>query len=155
MRRNSMAVNMSNTSQVIADDLNVRLDYFENRVAFARLLFPAEAKLAMEMADHPTSDSSGNLREVDLNETPSVRSERLHEKLRALIKTVDMGQRFSPHCSEVLDMFLDDETDMADYFLEKGTPEEEKNKKRMRFMELKDDIQKAFCRDVAENQGQF
>lgn len=31
MRRNSMAVNMSNTSYVMADDLDVRLDYFENR----------------------------------------------------------------------------------------------------------------------------
>ncbi|PRQ52159.1 putative chromatin remodeling & transcription regulator ABTB family [Rosa chinensis] len=161
MRRNSMAVDMSNTSQVIADDLNVRLDYFENRVAFARLLFPAEAKLAMEMADHPTSGytgllaskgSSGNLREVDLNETPSVRSKRLQEKLHALIKTVQMGRRFFPHCSEVLDKFLDDEMDMADYFLEKGTPEEQKNKK-MRFLELKDDVQKAFCRDVAEKRG--
>ena len=64
-------------------------------VAFAHLLFPAEAKLAMEMADHPTTGytglpskgSSGNLREVDLNETTSVRSNRLQEKLQALIKT--------------------------------------------------------------------
>ncbi|XP_050380231.1 BTB/POZ domain and ankyrin repeat-containing protein NPR1-like [Argentina anserina] len=160
MKRNSKAVNMSNTSQVINDDLNAKLDYFENRVAFARLLFPAEAKLAMEMADHPKSGysglaskgSSGNLREVDLNETPSVRSKRLKEKLQALIKTVEMGRRFFPHCSEVLDKFLEDEMDMADYILEKGTPEEQQNKK-MRFLELKDDVQKAFSRDVAEKQG--
>lgn len=53
----------------------------------------------MEMADaHSTSmyvatglsrsrGSSGNLREVDLNETPSVRTKRLQARLQALIKT--------------------------------------------------------------------
>lgn len=56
-------------------------------MAFARLLFPLEAKLAMEIAnaettaefaDHLTSKgSSGNLREVDLNETPLMQKERL------------------------------------------------------------------------------
>ena len=68
-------------------------------VAFARLLFPTEARLAMEMADaHSTfmynpsglsasRGSSGNLREVDLNETPSVRTRRLQVRLQALIKT--------------------------------------------------------------------
>lgn len=69
------------------------LPYFA--VAFVRLLFPAEAKLAMEVADHPTTGytglpskgSSGNLREVDLRETPSVQSKTLQEKVQALIKT--------------------------------------------------------------------
>lgn len=56
-------------------------------MAFARLLFPFEAKLAMEIAnaettaefaDHLASKgSSGNLREVDLNETPIMQKERL------------------------------------------------------------------------------
>lgn len=48
----------------------------------------------------------------------------------------------------MLDKFLD-ELGMGDYFLEKGTPEEQKNKKR-RFLELKDDVYKAFCKDMAE-----
>ena len=66
-------------------------------MAFARLLFPTEAGLAMEMADdHITAKyaglsgskgSSGNLREVDLNETPSRRTQRLQVKLQALMKT--------------------------------------------------------------------
>lgn len=66
-------------------------------VAFAHLLFPAEAKLAMEMADADlTSEypglsksriSNGHLREVDLNETPSGRAKRLQEKMQTLIKT--------------------------------------------------------------------
>lgn len=68
-------------------------------MAFARLLFPAEARLAMEVADaHSTSvytgisasrsrGSSGNLREVDLNETPSAQARRMQMRLQALLKT--------------------------------------------------------------------
>ncbi|KAK9924166.1 hypothetical protein M0R45_032549 [Rubus argutus] len=158
MRRNSICGNLSNTSQMVADGFHVSLNYLENRVAFAHLLFPAEAKLAMEMADADlksgylglsgSRSSNGNLHEVDLNETPSVRTKRLQEKSQALMKTVEKGRRFFPHCSAVLDKFLD-ELGMGDYFLEKGTPEEQKNKKR-RFLELKDDVHKAFCKDMAE-----
>ncbi|XP_004303897.1 PREDICTED: regulatory protein NPR3-like [Fragaria vesca subsp. vesca] len=157
MRRNSICGNLSNTSHMAADNFHVSLSYLENRVAFAHLLFPAEAKLAMEMADADlTSEypglsksriSNGHLREVDLNETPSGRAKRLQEKMQTLIKTVEKGRRFFPHCSAVLDKFLDD-LGMGDYFLEKGTPEEQKNKKR-RFLELKADVQKAFCKDMA------
>ena len=67
-------------------------------MAFARLLFPTEARLAMEMADaHSTSmyttslsgsgGSSGNLREVDLNERPAERTKRLRVRLQALVRT--------------------------------------------------------------------
>ncbi|KAM1919908.1 hypothetical protein ACFX15_023788 [Malus domestica] len=159
MQRNSISGNMSIISEEIADDLHVRLDYLEDRVAFARLLFPAETKLAKEMADtHSTSvysgltasrGSSGNLREVDLNETPSGRTKRLQTRMQALLNTVEMGRRFFPNCSEVLDKFLDDELDMADFILEKGTPEEQRIK-RTRFLELKEDVQQAFYKDVAE-----
>lgn len=63
---------------------------------------------------------------------------------------VEKGRRFFPHCSEVLDKFLEGD-DMPDvYLLEKGTPEEQSLKK-MRYMELKEDVQKAFCKDMAEN----
>nr|AHA43769.1 NPR3 [Morus alba var. multicaulis] len=163
MRRNSISRNISMATELVADDLHAKLDYFENRVAFARLLFPAEARLAMEMADaHSTSmyvatglsrsrGSSGNLREVDLNETPSVRTKRLQARLQALIKTVEKGRQYFPHCSEVLDKFVEDEIDMPDaYVLEKGTPEEQ-SKKKMRFTELKEEVQKAFSKDMAEN----
>lgn len=66
---------------------------------------------------------------------------------------MEKGRHYFPHCSEVLDRFLDDveENDMPDaYVLEKGT-QEEQLKKRMRFMELKDEVQKAFSKDMAEN----
>lgn len=66
-------------------------------VAFARLLFPTEAKLAMDIAHTETTSefaglsaskgSSGNLREVDLNETPVMQNKRLRSRMEALMKT--------------------------------------------------------------------
>lgn len=66
-------------------------------VAFARLFFPTEAKLAIDIAHAETtspyagrlasSGSSGNLREVDLNETPLMRQKRLQSRVEALLKT--------------------------------------------------------------------
>ena len=59
-----------------------------------------------------------------------------------------MGRRYFPHCSEVLDKFMED--DLPDlFYLERGTPEEQKVK-RSRFRELKEDVQKAFSKDKAE-----
>ncbi|KAK2431496.1 hypothetical protein P8452_44659 [Trifolium repens] len=156
MRRNSMSVNMEVLSQLTADDLHMRLDYLENRVAFAKLFFPSEAKVAIENAEADSTSLyatspllKGNIKEVDLNETPSVRTRKLQLRLQSLVKTVENGRRFFPHCSEVLDKFLED--DMPDVFvLEKGTEEEQRTKKA-RFMELKDEVQKAFHKDMAEN----
>lgn len=66
-------------------------------MAFARLLFPLEAKLAMEIANAEVTaefagflaskGSNGNLREVDLNETPIMQKNRLLSRLEALSKT--------------------------------------------------------------------
>lgn len=66
------------------------------------------------------------------------------------VMTVKTGRRYFPHCSEVLDKYLEDEKDMLDLLLEKGTPEEQRIKK-MRYLELKDDVQRAFSKDMAEN----
>ncbi|XP_065851716.1 BTB/POZ domain and ankyrin repeat-containing protein NPR1 [Euphorbia lathyris] len=159
MRRNPMAGDSSITSHTISDDLHMKLLYLENRVAFARLFFPTEAKVAMEIANAETTrefavvsvskGSNKNLTEVDLNETPANRNKRLHTRLEELMKTVEMGRRFFPKCSEVLDKFMED--DLPDlFYLEKGTPEEQRVK-RMRFMELKEDVQKAFSKDKAEH----
>ncbi|XP_021293643.1 regulatory protein NPR3-like [Herrania umbratica] len=158
MRRNPMAGDVSVTSHTLADDLHMRLLYLENRVAFARLLFPSEAKLAMDIAHAETTSefaglcaskgSNGNLRQVDLNETPVMQKKRLLARMEALMKTVEMGRRYFPHCSEVLDKFMED--DLPDlFYLEKGSSEEQKIK-RSRFRELKDDVQKAFNKDKAE-----
>ncbi|KAJ0081498.1 hypothetical protein Patl1_11799 [Pistacia atlantica] len=161
MRRNPMAGDVSITSHTFADDLHMKLLYLENRVAFARLFFPTEAKLAMDIAHAQTTSefaglsaskgSSGNFREVDLNETPIMQSKRLRSRMEALMKTVEMGRRYFPHCSEVLDKFMDD--DLPDlFYLERGTQDEQKIK-RMRFMELKEDVHKAFSKDKAERSG--
>jgi hypothetical protein len=68
-------------------------------VAFARLFFPAEARLAKDMANADSTSmytglpaskskgSSGDTREVDLNETPSVQDKRLQLRLQELRKT--------------------------------------------------------------------
>ncbi|XP_071904404.1 BTB/POZ domain and ankyrin repeat-containing protein NPR1-like [Coffea arabica] len=159
MLRNPLAGNMSMSSMMVADDLVMRLLLLENRVALARVLFPREAKLAMEIANaHSTSEfaglaaskaSCGNLREVDLNEIPYEQVKRLQLRLQALQKTVETGRRFFPNCSEVLDRFLED--DMQETLLLENGPLEEHSTKKMRYMELKDEVLKAFDKDKAEN----
>ncbi|XP_076921427.1 BTB/POZ domain and ankyrin repeat-containing protein NPR1-like, partial [Bidens hawaiensis] len=150
--RNSMGGDVPMLSTAMADDLHMKLLHLENRVAFARLLFPTEARLAIESANSYTMSATkgltGNFK-VDLNETPSVQHKRLVSRIESLSKTVEMSRRFFPHCSEVLDKFmLDDLPDV--FYLEKGTPEEQVIK-RTRFVELKEDVQRAFSKDKAEH----
>lgn len=65
-----------------------------------------------------------------------------------LFMAVEMGRRYFPHCSEVLDKFMED--DLPDlFYLEKGTQEEQRVK-RTRFIELKEDVNEAFNKDKAE-----
>ncbi|KAL2458290.1 Regulatory protein NPR3 [Forsythia ovata] len=159
MLRNPLAGNVSMSSITVPDDLHMNLLLFENRVAMARALFPLEARLAMQIAHaDSTSEFAGlsaskvtykNFREVDLNEIPSEQVKRLQLRLQALQKTVETGRRFFPNCSEVLDKLLEDDT-IGTLLLEKGTPEEQRMK-RMRYMELKEDVMKAFSKDIAEN----
>lgn len=59
-----------------------------------------------------------------------------------------MGRRYFPHCSEVLDKFMDDDLNEM-FYLEKGTLDEQRIK-RMRFLELKEDVHKAFTKDKEE-----
>ena len=66
-------------------------------MAFARLFFPSEAKLAMDIAHAQTTSefaglsaskcSNGTLREVDLNETPLAQNKRLLNRMDTLMKT--------------------------------------------------------------------
>ncbi|KAK9281699.1 hypothetical protein L1049_004603 [Liquidambar formosana] len=146
MKRKPMALNVSISLPVMVDDdLKMKLDYLENRVAFARVYFPHEARLAMEIARADSTSEFVGLSMSTLIETSTVQDRRVQLRLEALLKTVEMGRHFFPHCSEVLDKLLDDDG----LFLEKGTPEEKRTKK-MRFMELKEDLQKAFNKDMAE-----
>ncbi|GER33575.1 ankyrin repeat family protein [Striga asiatica] len=158
IRRDPLAGAVVESSMMVADDLHMRLLLLENRVAMARSLFPLEAKVAMQIAHADSTlefaglsaakGSYGNFKEVDLNEIPSEQVKRLHARLQALQKTVDTGRRFFPNCSEVLDQLLEDDT-LGPLLLEKGSPEEQRAK-RMRYMELKQDLMKAFNKDIAE-----
>lgn len=65
-------------------------------VAFAGTFFPAEAKLAMEIADAEwtslykglaSKSLHGNFKKVDLNEAPAFHANGLQLKLQALRKT--------------------------------------------------------------------
>ncbi|KAL2484158.1 Regulatory protein NPR3 [Forsythia ovata] len=158
MHRNPMAGDVWMSSLTMADDLHMKLIYLEDRVAFARMFFPTEAKLAMEIAHAETTSelagllsskgSSGNLREVDLNETPHMQNKRFLSRMETLSRTVELGRRYFPHCSQVLDRFMED--DLPDlFYLEKGTPEEQRIK-RTRFIELRDEVQRAFNKDKSE-----
>ncbi|CAI0401868.1 unnamed protein product [Linum tenue] len=159
MRRTPMGVDGTATPHTHDEDLQMKLSYLESRVGLAKLFFPTEAKLAMDIASAVTAPkfsglaaskgSNGNLREVDLNETPAMQKKRLLSQLEALKKTVETGRRFFPNCSEVLDKFMED-PDVV--YLDEGTPEEQRMK-WTRYVELKDDVQKAFTKDKAENRN--
>ncbi|CAN1221454.1 BTB/POZ domain and ankyrin repeat-containing protein NPR1 [Linum grandiflorum] len=160
MRRNPMAEDIAATPHTPDEDLQMKLFDLENRVAFARLFFPTEAKLAMDIANADTTPkfsglaaskgSTANLREVDLNETPIMQKKRILTRLDALKKT---GRRFFPNCSEVLDKLMEDDHPDV-FYLEKGSADEQRIK-RNRYLELKDDVQKAFTKDKAENPNVF
>ncbi|KAJ6869453.1 BTB/POZ domain and ankyrin repeat-containing protein NPR1-like [Populus alba x Populus x berolinensis] len=65
-----------------------------HKVAFARLFFPTEVKLAKDIGHAATTPefaglaaskgSNGNLREVDLDETPITQNIRLRSRMEAL-----------------------------------------------------------------------
>ncbi|CAD5187897.1 BTB/POZ domain and ankyrin repeat-containing protein NPR1-like [Musa acuminata AAA Group] len=141
---------------IAGDDLRGRLLYLENRVTLARLLFPMEARVAMDIArvdgtleftlGSTTSHSTGNQRTAaDLNETPFTIKEEHLARMRALSRTVELGKRFFPRCSAVINKIMDDDsTDFA--YLEHDASEE----KRMRFLELQDALSRAFSEDKEE-----
>ncbi|KAL7089645.1 hypothetical protein ACP275_13G197300 [Erythranthe tilingii] len=155
MRRNPVSMDVSISSLAMVDDLHMKSLYLEDRVAFARMFFPTEAKLAMEIAHAEATSSlagllssSGNLMEVDLNETPITQNKRLLARIETLSRTVELGRRYFPNCSQVLDKFMEDDLPDA-FYLEKGTLEEQRMK-RVRFMELKGEVHKAFNKDKAK-----
>uniref|UniRef100_A0ACD5VHH3 Uncharacterized protein n=1 Tax=Avena sativa TaxID=4498 RepID=A0ACD5VHH3_AVESA len=161
MMRSHMIVEDSVTSPLLADDLQMKLTYLENRVALARFFFPAEAKVAMHIAHADitpevggvsVASTSGKLKEVDLNETPLLQNKRLRSRVDSLVKTVELGRRYFPNCSQVLDKILEDDlSDGFDVFHQQnGTPDEQKVKK-MRLGELKEDVRRAFSKDTADN----
>ncbi|KAF7143815.1 hypothetical protein RHSIM_Rhsim05G0018100 [Rhododendron simsii] len=113
-----------------AEDVRMKALYLEGRVALAKLLFPMEAKVAMDVA------------QVDGT------SEHLN-RIRALAKTVELGKRFFPRCSEVINDMVDDDDLSELLYIQNGTREERQLKKR-RYMEIQEAITKAFHEDKEE-----
>nr|6WPG_A Chain A, Regulatory protein NPR4 [Arabidopsis thaliana]6WPG_B Chain B, Regulatory protein NPR4 [Arabidopsis thaliana] len=115
IRRNPLVSGDTPTcSHSMPEDLQMRLLYLEKRVGLAQLFFPAEANVAMDVANvEGTSECTGlndtteNLGKVDLNETPYVQTKRMLTRMKALMKTVETGRRYFPSCYEVLDKYMD------------------------------------------------
>ncbi|KNA06459.1 hypothetical protein SOVF_180800 [Spinacia oleracea] len=139
------------------EDLRMKLLYLENRVALARLLFPMEAKVAMDIAqvdgtsEFTLSKNIADARRnaVDLNEAPFILKEEHLQRMKALSRTVELGKRFFPRCSDVLNKIMDAEDLSQLAFLGKDTPEE-RQRKRKRYLELQDALTKAFSEDKEE-----
>lgn len=160
-RRDPLLGEASVTLAIAGDDLRMKLLYLENRVGLAKLLFPMEAKVAMDIAqlDGTYEFSLGGIRSknmvgvqrtnVDLNEVPFRIQEEHLSRLRALSRTVELGKRFFPRCSEVLNKIMDadDLSELA--YLGNDTPDQRLLKKR-RYMELQEVLSKAFSEDKEE-----
>ncbi|CAN6847357.1 unnamed protein product [Brassica oleracea] len=78
-----------------------------------------------------------------------MQTKRLLTRMEALMKTVETGRRYFPYGLEVLDKYMEEYIDddiLDDLHIEKGSPQE-RRLKRMRYRELKDDVQKAYRKD--------
>ncbi|XP_041004937.1 BTB/POZ domain and ankyrin repeat-containing protein NPR1 [Juglans microcarpa x Juglans regia] len=142
------------------DDLRMKLLYLENRVGLAKLLFPMEAKVAMDIAqvdgtsEFPLGIKSKNLGNaqrttVDLNEAPFRIQEEHLTRMKALSRTVELGKRFFPRCSEVLNKIMDADDISELAYLGSSNPEERLLKKQ-RYMELQEVLRQAFNEDKEE-----
>ncbi|KAL6627269.1 hypothetical protein ACP70R_030995 [Stipagrostis hirtigluma subsp. patula] len=154
-RRDPQLGEASVSLAMAGDSLRGRLLYLENRVALARILFPMEARVAMDIAQvdgtleftlgsaaNPPSEIQRTT--VDLNDTPFKMKDEHLARMRALSKTVELGKRFFPRCSQVLDKIMDDESELAS--LGRDTSVE----KKRRFHDLQNVLQKAFSEDKEE-----
>ncbi|CAN8231328.1 unnamed protein product [Cochlearia groenlandica] len=163
IRRNPLASEDTPTcSHSMPEDLQMRLLYLEKRVGLAKLFFPTEANVAMDIGNvegtseftgfivpPPSNGWTGNLTQVDLNETPYMQTQRLNSRMKALMKTVETGRRFFPACSEVIDKFMDEyiDEDIPDMSHPERGSGKERRWKRMRYNELKSDVKKAYSKD--------
>lgn len=160
-RRDPLLGEASVSLALAGDDLRMKLLYLENRVLLAQLLFPEEAKVAMDIAkvDGTSEFQLGSINSkmladaqrstVDLNEAPFKIQEEHLNRLRALSKTVEVGKRFFPRCSEVLNniMDVDDLSKLA--YVGDDTPEE-RLRKKSRYTELQEVLKQAFNEDKEE-----
>lgn len=153
-RRDPLLGEASLSLAMAGDDFRMKLLYLENRVGLAKLLFPMEAKVAMDIAqvdgtsEFPLAIKSGSSQRtaVDLNEAPFKIQEEHLLRMKALSKTVELGKRFFPRCSEVLNKIMDADDISELAYLGNDSPEE-RHLKRQRYMELQEVLNKAFDED--------
>ncbi|KAF3531090.1 hypothetical protein DY000_02038407 [Brassica cretica] len=138
------------------DELRMRLLYLENRVALARILFPVEAQVVMDIVKlegtceftasslDPDQHSGAKRTSLDLNTAPFVIREEHLCRLIALTNTVKLGKRYFPRCS--LDHFMDSEDLNHLACVEEDTPEKRLQKKQ-RYMELQQTVMKTFSEE--------
>ncbi|KAM3301207.1 regulatory protein NPR1 [Capsicum chacoense] len=159
-RRDPLLGEASVSLAMAGDDLRMKLLYLENRVGLAKLLFPMEAKVAMDIAqvDGTSEFPLASIRKkmadaqrttVDLNEAPFKMREEHLNRLMALSRTVELGKRFFPRCSEVLNKIMDADDLSEIAYMGNDTPEERRLKKQ-RYMELQEILTKAFTEDKEE-----
>ncbi|XP_031275482.1 BTB/POZ domain and ankyrin repeat-containing protein NPR1-like [Pistacia vera] len=160
-RRDPLLGEASLSLAMAGDDLRMKLLYLENRVGLAKLLFPMEAKVVMDIAHvDETSEftldvikyknmAAAHRTTVDLNEAPFKIQEEHLNRFKALSRTVELGKRFFPRCSEVLNKIMDadDLTQLA--CIGNDTPDE-RFLKRTRYKELQEVLFQAFNQDKEE-----
>ncbi|KFK29121.1 hypothetical protein AALP_AA7G091600 [Arabis alpina] len=141
------------------DELRMRLLYLENRVALARILFPLEAQVVIDITKleetceftasslEPDHHTGAKRTSLDLNMAPLLIQEEHLCRLRVLTETVNLGQRYLRRCS--LDQFMDTEDLNYLAYVEEDTPEERLQKKQ-RYMELQENLMKTFSEDKEE-----
>ncbi|KAJ4877169.1 Regulatory protein NPR1 [Raphanus sativus] len=149
-------------SLAMADhELKMRLLYLENRVALAQRLFPTEAQVAMNIAQTKgTSEFTGSSLDPDhlagakrtspdLKTAPFKILEEHQRRLKALSKTVELGKRFFPQCSAVLDQIMDCD-DLNQLACGEGDTPQKRLQKKQRYMEIQEIVKKAFIEDKEE-----
>lgn len=159
-RRDPLLGEASVSLAIAGDDLRMKLLYLENRVGLAKLLFPMEAKVAMDIAqvdgtsEFPLASIKKKMADaqrttVDLNEVPFKIKEEHLNRLRALSRTVELGKRFFPRCSEVLNKIMDAD-DLSEIAYMGNDTAEERQLKKQRYRELQEILSKAFTEDKEE-----
>ncbi|XP_010545358.1 PREDICTED: regulatory protein NPR1 [Tarenaya hassleriana] len=157
-RRDLLPGEASLSLAMAGEELKMKLLYLENRVALAKLLFPREAQLAMEIAQvdgtceftlaslEPDRLNGSKRTAPDLNIAPFKIQEEHLRRHRALSKTVELGKCYFPRCSAVLDQIMDAE-DLSQLACIENDTIEERLQKKQRYMELQDALGKAFNED--------
>ncbi|XP_020221868.1 BTB/POZ domain and ankyrin repeat-containing protein NPR1 [Cajanus cajan] len=160
-RREPILGEASLSLAMAGDDLRMKLLYLENRVGLAEVLFPMEAKVIMDISqidgtsEFPSSDiycpniNDHHRTTVDLNDAPFRMKEEHLVRLRALSRTVELGKRFFPRCSEVLNKIMDAD-DLSQLTCMGDDSPEDRLRKRGRYVELQEVLNKVFNEDKEE-----